>query len=181
MYTVTGTIEGAAPLLFSRPYKVIDPPKPGKQTDEDRDSEAMKRLHLDVERGAYIPSEALKNSLLDGIKMAGIKNGAVSARPLVEATVFPLHHVFLGKSEPDEVFETPARVPPRTGPLVLIRYPKFLPGWKGAFTLLVTQDSRDLLEKVRKGLETAGQFVGVGSWRPEYGRFVLIDWNVSQN
>lgn len=178
MFTITGTIEGVAPLLFSRPFKVIEPKQPGKMTDEDREQEPFKRLHLDAEKGVYIPRGALKGALLEGVKLAGIKDGKRSAFALMEATIFPQHDLYLGKQTYDGVLEIPGRVPPRTGPLVLLRYPQFNEGWSCAFTLIQVQNNRGLAEQVRAGLESAGLLVGLGSWRPEYGRFIVRGFEV---
>jgi hypothetical protein len=137
-------------------------------------------MHVDAASGAYIPKDAFKNSLLQGVKLAGLKEGRRSAYGIVEATVFPTEHLYLGKQTFDQVFETPARIPPRTGSLVIIRYPMFNQGWSAKFSLLLAMDRKDIVGFVQDGLESAGLLVGVGSWRPEYGRFMVSDVQVEQ-
>lgn len=177
MYTIKGTIEGVAPILFSRP----DPEKleattgGPKKTAEEKQAEIPLRLHKNA-NGVYVPKNMFKNCLLEGVTKANLKErGNISQRPYLEATVFPKDHLYFGKMEHDDVLETWGRIPPKTGAAVVLRYPMMNPGWKLDFALLVADDSRRPGD-IKRALEAGGLLVGIGSWRPEYGRFMVTDW-----
>jgi hypothetical protein len=175
MLTITGQIEGVAPLLFSRPYSDLEGPG-GKPSPEEKAMEAFNRLHRD-EQGAYIPSNMFKQSVLAGAKAGNVKNGRASYATLLEATMFTRGQLYLGKDTYDEVFEHWGRRPPGPrGAAIMLRYPLFRVGWTAQFTLVLTQGDKHTVEAVRQSLEAAGMLVGLGSWRPEYGRFIVTDF-----
>lgn len=71
------------------------------------------------------------------------------------------------------------RVPPKRGPMVKVWRPAMEVGWTLRFAFRVFDDIVDA-EQVREALATAGLLVGLGAWRPEYGRFVVDEWNVTR-
>jgi hypothetical protein len=91
--------------------------------------------------------------------------------------VFVEDAILFGKDEPDYVHTCWGRVPPRTGAMVPIRRPAMNAGWKVSFTLAVMNDSIGE-GQIREALDHAGLMVGVGSWRPQYGRFRVTSWEV---
>lgn len=176
MLTIKGAIEGVAPLLFSRMYTDMEGPG-GKPSSEEKAAEAFNKLHRD-DNGAYIPAAMFKQSILGGAKAGSVKNGRASFATLFEAVLFAQGHLYLGKETYDQVFEHWGRRPPRTGGSIIIRYPWFDVGWKAAFTLVLTQGDKHTAEAVRQSLDAAGLLVGLGSWRPEYGRFLVTEFAV---
>jgi hypothetical protein len=59
----------------------------------------------------------------------------------------------------------------RIGPSRILRTrPEFEEGWTAKFTLIVLDDTIPLTI-LKDVLEYAGQYVGIGDWRPKYGRF----------
>lgn len=178
MLTVTGRIEGVAPLLFSRKYTDIEGPG-GKPTPEEKLAEAYNKLHVD-DQGAYIPPQMFKQSILAGARAGNVKNGRASYATVLEATLFAQGPLHLGKETYDEVFEHWGRRPPGPrGGAIMIRYPLFRVGWLAPFSLVLTQGDEHTIEAVRQSLEAAGLLVGLGSWRPEYGRFIVGEFQAS--
>jgi hypothetical protein len=56
--------------------------------------------------------------------------------------------------------------------------PAFLKGWECEFTLtslLPEHISPDFLKTL---LDEAGKFIGIGDFRPSYGRFTVVNWDV---
>jgi hypothetical protein len=53
---------------------------------------------------------------------------------------------------------------------ILRTRPEFEEGWIAKFTLIVLDDTIPL-NILKEVLEYAGQYVGIGDWRPKYGRF----------
>ena len=180
MYRITGTIQGVAPLLFGAPTtKTIEDLRGskggGRFTEDERMLEALQRVHQD-ERGIFIPKWNFKKCLLEGCQRANLKEGRASMMPYLKATVFPEDDLLLGKRTPDDILEVMGKRPPRTGGACLIKYPSFKTGWQAHFVLTIVDDRRSV-EHIRRALEEAGTLVGLGAWRPEYGRFVLTEWS----
>lgn len=178
MYRITASIEGVAPLLFNRRVTDPDAPAGGKLTDEQKQTEAESKVYRD-DAGLYWPAWNLKRALLDGCKAAGIKNGRASMASLMQAAIFPEQEPRFGKDTFDEMHETLGRVPPRTGAQVTVRRPMLSKGWHLDFGIVVVLD-HVRPEPIRTALETAGLLVGIGSWRPDYGRFLVRDWTVQK-
>ena len=179
MLRITGTIEGVAPILFSRMYDQASLEGPGgPPAMADRLKEPWLKCHRD-EHGIYIPGGMFKQAILGGAKAGDVKKGKRSWATLLEALVFPESHLYLSKENFDDVFEHWGRRPPKTGGAMIIRYPRVALGWRADFRLVCTLDDATAAEAVRRSIEAAGLLVGMGSWRPEYGRFVLVDYGVA--
>lgn len=200
MYRIETTIEGVAPLLFNgwsetaldNLDKAITG---GKLTTAQRVDEAWQKLYwrptpggpITVLRGeepqraltgVYLPRWNVKKAMMEACSMANLKEGRKSLAPYIAATVF---------LDGDAAFATTdvvihacwGRRPPRTGQACLVRRPCVPIGWRLPVRLLVMDDNRQPT-RLRECLEAAGVFVGLGSWRPEYGRFVVRGWEVQR-
>jgi hypothetical protein len=185
MYEVKATIEGIAPILFNRfteeAMKSLDHRETGGvRTMEGKEQEALNRVYRNG-NGLYCPAANLKKSLLNGITKGNIKEGRGSARPYVEATVFiKPQEIEFGKQEPDFVHECTGRIPPKSGARVILRRPGLREGWVLSFMMVVTDDRRSS-DQLRRGLEEAGLLIGLCDGRPEFGRFIVKDWEVIKN
>lgn len=137
----------------------------------------MASAYFDDKGGFFIP---------DSVIMASIKSAAQSMRKgkdidravLMEETEAYVKDVpnapTLEDAFADTRFhlKTPCKVPPKTGALFMKLRCVMPTGWRVEFTL--SFDSDVLAEKTLKDiLNTAGGFVGIGSWRPKFGRFTV--------
>jgi hypothetical protein len=178
MLKVTGTIEGVAPVLFSKMQLDELSGSTGKKSEEYYLAEAMRRYHKD-DRGAYIPAQSFKRAMIEGAAKAGIKDPEkkrAGFASMLEAIVFVEGHIYLGKDKPDEILKTWGRRPPGPkGAAVTLYYPQFN-DWRATFSLTVTVGGQQTMDAVRRSIDAAGLLVGLGSWRPEYGRFLLTEW-----
>lgn len=177
MYQIEGEITGVAPFLFNR---YVDNPS-GRKTDDAKIEEAHQKVYADAE-GLYWPAWNLKRTISAGAKRGGIKEGRASFAGTVDSTLFVEADPRFSTSDYD-MHEVMGRIPPRTGGYVLLRRPILAAGWRLSFVLKVVDD-RTSAEKLRQSLVEAGHLVGMGSWRPEYGRFRVTKWTrveVSQN
>ena len=191
-YSIHVKIEGVAPILFNRwteeaSDKLRSGATGGKFTDASRLAEAMTKVYRD-EEGKYltIPGWNLKKCILQGCQRAGLKEGRVGMMPFLAATVFVAGDpVFVagdpssGVTDPDFVDERSGRRPAKTGGAALIKRPALKEGWQLPFTLNVVDDRRDA-PSIRRAVEEAGLMVGLGDFRPEFGRFVVREWSVSR-
>ncbi|HTE48956.1 MAG TPA: hypothetical protein VK675_03560 [Candidatus Paceibacterota bacterium] len=63
-----------------------------------------------------------------------------------------------------------------TGGAVWVCRPCF-PKWSLSFTIDLLQDERISPEMLKAILEYAGLYVGIGAWRPKFGRFEVISFS----
>lgn len=186
MYKIKATLVGLAPLLFNQPdLSEIDPPPdgprpkpPSKLTLAERQERAEKKLYRD-DGGVYLPGAMLKACILIGAARSGLKVGPrTSIATFLAAEIFPERKMYFdGKEDFDFMHECWGRIPPKRGAVVTIRRPALSEGWKLPIMLNVVADNRTSGE-IRQCLDTAGMAAGLGSWRPEYGRFIVAAWEV---
>lgn len=182
MYQIKVTYEGIAPILFNRfteeQKEALETRRTGgTRTKKGSEKEALGKVYRNS-KGLYCPAANIKKSFLNGITKGNIKEGRGSARPYLEATVFvqPTEVPF-GVKEADFIHEVTGRIPPKTGARVVIRRPGLKEGWRLSFTLMVVDDRRSD-ESIKRGCEEAGLLVGLCDGRPEYGRFIVKEWEV---
>lgn len=175
-------MQGVAPLLFNR---MTDEAKRnlkagttgGKKNEEQSLEQAMQRVYRD-EQGLYLPGWNLKVLITTGCTKAGIKQGRGSLSPYMKATLFVPDNIRFIKpdgtnvQEPDFIHEAPGRVPPRTGACVLIKRPALDTGWVATAKLVLLEGLDP--EAVQISLKAGGKLCGLGSWRPDYGRFEVV-------
>jgi len=53
--------------------------------------------------------------------------------------------------------------------------PEFPEGWKASFDLLVVDDTIPI-DTIKNILDFAGAYVGIGDWRPKFGRFQVLSF-----
>ena len=172
MYKVETVIQGVAPFLFNRPEderKTV-----GNISEEERrESAAVTKLHKNG-HGLMATAWMVKQTLLNGAKQC--LKGKASISNYVKAAVFPTDGLF-DREEADFLHETWGRVPPKTGALVKVWRPAMKEGWEMRLTFHVTDD-RLTADALRLAWENSGMMVGIGSWRPEFGRFIVKEWKV---
>lgn len=194
------TIAGIRPLIMSNPQTVQisnEYSKKGreigkklkearKKADEDKLIECEgKQMRLDWEASAYWDAEEGKFYIPDTLIMASIKAGAMAfkkGKDIDRAVIVSETQAYL-QTKPFKSFEDayadrafrmegPCRIPPRTGALIWKCRCQMPTGWKASFTL--TFDDNIIAEKtLRDAIEHAGLMVGMGSWRPKFGRFLV--------
>lgn len=181
METYEVELTGIVPVKFNRPTaEAIKGLNPGtkSQKREDaagREAEAMDRLWRVPDGSIGAPARQIKRSILDGASMGSIKIGRKGALPFVKATVMVTDGSF-GTGAPDRIVEDVVRIPPRTGALVLKAWPMLDPGWVLSFQLTLLSPSILGPTVARAALDNAGLLAGLGTERPEYGRFTVTRW-----
>lgn len=188
MYTLSFTIEGTADFLYNRMAdEDIANFRAGKNTGDRSDAERGKAAEAKVyadDAGLFVPAWNVKRSILDGARVAGLK---LNRKPLAQrlSSVLFVQDVarFVdAKKKPvrerDYMHEAMGRIPPRTGRASIVRRPAMKVGWRLSAAVAVLDDGVPA-DAIRAALEAAGVYVGIGSWRPEYGRFVVREWKAS--
>lgn len=85
----------------------------------------------------------------------------------------------VGKTGPDRVNRSSVVNPNTRGRGFRYR-PEFDAGWVGRFS--ITLADPDLLpeSKAHEIAEHAGRMIGIGNWRPKFGRFIITKWTVTK-
>lgn len=169
MYTIDAAIRGTAPFLYNR---YTEKARAGKLRKEELLEEATRRVYRNDAGELIVPRWNLKRCLMDGAQRGEVKHGKKSIVPYFQALVVVDGDPSFGTPDYDRVDEHLGRIPPRTGPMVMLYRPLLETGWRLTFRLLVA-DTTIHPDTVRQIVTFAGVLVGLGAWRPEYGRFVL--------
>lgn len=178
------TIEGTAPLLMhsSRLANPLDPAAKaikrltGKRNKTDDDHleiarlEHLGSLYLDPDVGPYVPGENIWRALYDAAKKYK-KGPRVKEGVFVSTTENPLAYKGPRDSEglwADENFRHMASV--KIGTSRTMRCRPIFRQWRTDADGILDPAQMDLPELVDIAT-TAGQLIGLGDWRPRYGRF----------
>jgi copper chaperone CopZ len=162
---------------FTRRIKDITSKGSKKLTDadyEERDRlEWEGGLYFDSTHGAYMPSDNIERCVQLGAQKSRIGKD-------VQAAVFVSDEIvkvqYDGPRDLDEMFSDP-RFTLRKGVCIqksrIIRIRPMIPtGWNIEFTL--EYDDRIVNEaNLVKAMQDAGALVGLGDWRPKFGRFTV--------
>lgn len=189
----TVEIEGIAPLLMHS-ARLADPLDEAtkalakvtgkrKKTDDDHTEvsrlEFLGSLYVSQEFGPFIPGQNLEAALFRGATRTKLGTALKSAL-LIPQNVNPL--VYVGPRTPDELWKDPQfvhRASVKVGTSRVIRTRPVFPQWQVAFEGELDTEVVDpgAFESI---VETAGRLVGLGDWRPRFGRFRVnsIAWNV---
>lgn len=178
------TIEGTAPLLMhsSRLANPLDPATKalkrvtGKRIKTDEDHEEIARLehlgslYLDPTVGPYVPGENLARALVDGGRLSkqGIK---IQRGVFIKTDVNPLG--YRGPRDAtglwaDANHRLMASV--KVGTSRTMRCRPIFSEWRTEALGILDPNVLDL-DELANIAEAAGQMIGLGDWRPRYGRF----------
>jgi len=191
MIKVQVDITGVGPYSQSKHYDTSEVPKlnEGEESNADYEKRTWRhRCHSDSEGNMIIPAPAFKLAMeaaasYKGIKIAGQGNKTwtkkfTSGIMQIEPLVLPVKV----DKVPGEWLFVPSDGK-RGGAKRVNRCFPFLSEWSGTTEFLVLDEI--ITEPVfEQFLTTAGQFIGVGRFRPErggsYGRFVInkLRWNI---
>lgn len=179
MKTAQVHITGISPLSQSRGYdREIE--KLQKERPDDYEKRTwMNRLHVDENGDVFIPPMALKNCLSEIAKYLSVQipgKGKATYTKHFEAGVLvtePLNLDIKKDDVPGEWVFVPADGKRGSGKRVWKKFP-VIHQWGGVVTFYILDET--VTEEVfKQHLEQAGQFIGVGRFRPRnngyYGRF----------
>lgn len=146
-----------------------------KKTDDDHEaiarSEYMGSLYINPD-GPYIPSFNLDAAFVDAAKLQKLGRHSKRAMMVVE------NHVYLeydGPKTPDGLWNDKRFVDSRSvrvSTARLMRYRPMFDTWTATCTLMVNPDQLSINE-IKQIVTNAGQLIGVGDYRPRFGRFAV--------
>jgi len=146
-----------------------------KKTDEDHEEmawvEFQGSIYHDVEIGPYIPATWLDRTFVGGARKTKRGKDAEVGVMVIDNQV-PLQYV--GPRDIPTLWKEKFRL--RNGVKVqqarVIRTRPLFNGWSAQFAMSFDPEifNRDEVISI---METAGKIIGIGDWRPRYGRFTV--------
>jgi hypothetical protein len=176
------TVAGSRPLLQNRyPIEQAQDNETKLKSKDDRPNEETKlknKSYFDAKDGFYIPPSYITSCLKVASKDYKIPGkGNKTYHDVVKAYIrVEDEKILLHRKDWDRIHREVVRVPPKKGARVPGLWPCW-DKWKVTFTL-VFNDSRISEDKLKSMLEVAGEGVGFGDHRPEYGLFKIEKWEV---
>jgi len=124
-----------------------------------------------------IPVIALENCIIHaGREFKADKRRTM--KEILKATIFVRPDYAIvndGVKEPDFIHEAQVVNPNTKGRNIRYR-PAFKEGWTARFQIDIDDPEVVPAERLKEILEFAGRRVGVGDWRPRYGRFLVAEF-----
>jgi hypothetical protein len=182
MRTFVATLKSTSPISFGR-YYAQDVPKKDKESAADYEERTWhNRLHVAEDGRVFIPPFAFKNCLDSAARYLGMQipgkrkntftKHFASGVLVMDPLVLPLK----GTAVKGEWRYVPADGMPGGSKRVMKCFP-VIANWEGNIEIQVLDDTVTA-EVLEEHLVQAGQFIGVGSFRPQnrgiYGRFKLV-------
>jgi len=165
-------LKSICPVLFDRFTELPQP-----TTREGWKEQSIEKLYLNEDKEICIPANWIKAAMREASSELGKRTMAKKNRQLVRACVFFEPFLFsLGIKEPDIIHEEPVKRGQGSKLTTVVTFRPLIYEWsyKGIITLFgVSEDF------ARNALQLAGFKYGIGSYRPEYGRFILEKFDLS--
>jgi hypothetical protein len=178
-YTVTVGIEGSADLLWHRwnPEHVEGKAKAAKGSAGKKTDDIETYVYRDDHGFICLPGEYLRQSIIAAAKFKqDPRSPRKSALDLHKAAVQSLTLLAsLGTKQWD--YEDRRRAVVQRNGINRTR-PAMRVGWKCSVDLLVTLPEYIPPQELNDTIAAAGRLIGVGDFRPTYGRFVITSFGV---
>lgn len=180
-YLATVTLQGSADLLFHRwNCEAVDAKgKAAKGSAAKKTDDVETYVWRDESGDLCIPGEYVRQSIIHAAKFKqDPRSPRKSAMDLFKAGVVALtQNASLGK--PDWDYLDTRRVTVQRAGVNRTR-PAMRAGWRATFDIQVLTPEYIDQALLLDVLQTAGRLVGVGDFRPTYGRFNVVEFTVSQ-
>lgn len=181
-YTVAATISGVAPILFHRwnVEGVEAKAKAAKGSAAKKSDDIESYLWRNDEGFICLPGEYLRQAIIHAAKFKqDPRSPRKSAMDLFKAAVISLTPLAsLGATEPD--FLDRRRVMVQRNGITRVR-PAMKEGWSATIELMVNLPEYVPPILLRQVLDDAGRLIGVGDFRPTYGRFAVSNWQIRED
>jgi len=160
------TIESLSPIMFN---KYIDEKAP--KTQEGYREQAERKCHRNKDGYICITSEMLLAAIREAVGNLAPRGKAKPMRREIMAGLFFKEEYFLtGKKEYDFIDERPVIRGKGEKTTLVICYRPVLKEWKISGTMILIDLQKQLIEEA---LKYAGVKIGLGSYRPRFGRFFV--------
>lgn len=175
-YRLSITIEGVSAFLFHRwnPESVEEKGRSAKGSRAKKSDDVESYVLRDGRGGLAIPGEYFRQSIINAAKyLQDPRSPRKSAMDLYKAGLLILNEAApVGKDTWDYLDKR--RVTVQRNGINRVR-PALLKGWRATFEIEVILPEYIQRETLLQVVANAGRFVGVGDFRPTYGRFLVVD------
>lgn len=175
-YTVRFTISGTADFLFHRwnNENVAEKAKASKNSKAKKTDNLESYVYRLDNGELAIPGEYLRQSIINAAKYRqDPRSSRKSAMDLYKAGVVSLTQLgSIGKKKWD--YEDRRRAVVQRSGITRVR-PALRAGWEASFDLMVLLPEYIDLPTLLDTATNAGRLVGVGDFRPTYGRFIVTN------
>lgn len=174
-YSVSVTVEGSADFLFHRwNAEAVDTKALAVKGSKSKKTDDIESYVYRTEDGELaIPGEYFRMAIVNAAKFKqDPRSPRKSAMDLYKAAIVPLTNLAgLGTSKWD--YEDRRRVMVQRNGINRTR-PAMRVGWTVSFDLLVNLPEYVDRTSLRETIEQAGRLIGVGDFRPTFGRFGIV-------
>jgi archaeosine-15-forming tRNA-guanine transglycosylase len=178
-YVATVRVQGIADLLFHRwnVEAVEEKAKAAKGSKAKKTDNVQSYLYRNEEGEICLPGEYVRQSIIHASKFRqDPRSPRKSAMDLYKAGVFSLTLLAsLGKTEFD--YEHKCRVTVQRNGITRAR-PAIKAGWEAELQLMVNLPEYIRPQDLHDVLSNAGRLIGVGDFRPTYGRYQVVSFDV---
>jgi hypothetical protein len=180
-YRVEVTLRGDADLLMHRwnCEAVAEKAKAAKGSAAKKTDDIESYVYRDDEGFLCLPGEYLRQAIIGASKFRqDPRSPRKSAMDLTKAAIVSLTPLAsLGKKDWD--YEHRCRVQIQRNGVTRVR-PAFKAGWEATFILLVTLPEYVNRELLHGLIVDAGRLIGLADFRPTYGRFQVVSFEVCE-
>lgn len=181
-YRVEVTIEGCADMLMHRwnCEAVAEKSAAAKGSKAKKTDNIESYVYRDEDGHIALPGEYLRGSIIGASKFRqDPRSPRKSAMDLFKAAIVSLTPLAsLGQKIWD--YEDSRRVTVQRAGITRIR-PAMKSGWRATFILMVTLPEYVNPSLLNEVIASAGRLIGVGDFRPTYGRFNITHFEVLDN
>lgn len=178
-YRVNITIEGVAPIMFHRwsCEAVEAKATAAKGSKTKREDNVESYLYRDSTGEIAIPGEYLRQAIIEAAKFRqDPRSPRKCAKDLYKAALISLTDLATtGATDPDYLDRR--RVCVQRAAVTRVR-PVLNAGWSATFQMMVQTPEYISPQTLNTVVADAGRLVGVGDFRPSYGRFVVTGFTV---
>ncbi|MDE2103573.1 MAG: hypothetical protein KGL39_40410 [Patescibacteria group bacterium] len=178
-YMVEAKIEGTAAMLFHRwsCEAVEEKANAAKGSKSKKTDNIESYMYRDEKGDLAIPSEYLRQAIIHAAKFKqDPRSPRKSAMDLFKAGIATIGELCsLGVKEPDYLDRRRAVI--QKNAITRIR-PAMLPGWKCEVSFQILLPEYISPQLMNDTLQYAGRIVGIGDFRPSFGRFQVTGFKV---
>ncbi|MDO8671132.1 MAG: hypothetical protein Q7O66_06835 [Dehalococcoidia bacterium] len=177
-YVANVTIEGVASLLFHRwSNEAVKEKSEAAKNSKSKKTDNVESYLWRCENGHVgLPGEYLRMAIIGAAKFRqDPRSPRKSAMDLFKAGVMALTEIAdLGVEEPD--YEDHRRAVVQRSAITRVR-PAMRPGWRATIELQVVLPEYIEPATLNQVIQNAGKLIGVGDFRPTFGRFVVVEYS----
>jgi len=182
-YIVQVTIEGASAFLFHRwsVDGVAAKAKAAKGSRAKKEDDTESYLYRNEDGSICLPSEYLRMSIINAARYRqDPRSPRKSAMDLFKAAIVGLEELCVLTNKLGEPFTQPEYIDRRRVTVQrngLTRHrPALHSGWKSTVPLMCNLPEYVTPQLLNEVVQSAGRLIGVGDFRPTFGRFVVTEF-----